>query len=102
MKGSRPYSSISRHRLLSTAAVLPTLPGLLFSTAARDRPLAAFCLRGTTGRQSKRLTVQNRIPISNSPRVYVLVVPPGLKASLGVVLFAQTWENSAHAKRIFY
>jgi hypothetical protein len=37
MKGSRPYSSISRHRLLSTAAVLPTLPGLLFSTAARGQ-----------------------------------------------------------------
>ena len=37
MKGARPYSSISRHRLLSTAAVLPTLPGLLFSTAARGQ-----------------------------------------------------------------
>ena len=32
---TRPHSRISRRRLLSTAAVLPTLPGLLLSTAAR-------------------------------------------------------------------
>jgi len=37
MNWTRPYSRISRRRLLSTAAVLPTLPGLLFSTAARGQ-----------------------------------------------------------------
>src|SRR6266446_364110 len=35
MKRTRPSSRISRRVLLSTAAVLPTLPGLLSPTAAR-------------------------------------------------------------------
>jgi len=34
MKRTRPYSRISRRALLSTAAVLPSLPGLIAATAA--------------------------------------------------------------------
>jgi phosphoglycolate phosphatase-like HAD superfamily hydrolase len=40
MKPTRPYSGISRRGLLSTAAVLPILPGLFSSAAARAQASA--------------------------------------------------------------
>jgi hypothetical protein len=68
----------------------PGIFRLLSSRRSRHAP--------ARGKAFARFVDQNSTPTSKTARVWVVLVPPGPKASPGVVLFVPTWENSARAK----